>query len=289
MHLSKTPLRVTLGGGGSDLGTGGLCINMAVNLYTYVAVNHHHGDDDYSLKYSEIERVYDLDDIRHDLLRRTLKRLDVKPGVEITSMSDVPGNSGLGSSGAFTVGLLRALRPDMSNFEIVTNAIALDTGMQDQYAATYGGLNLWRFGGHDRHRDVPQQRTPLEVPSWFFGLALYDTGLKRDAYETLRRTRRPDENILRQQVADMRAALHDPTKFSDCLNAQWKAKLDAAPTETHRYIDHLIKGLRRDGAWGAKLIGAGEGGMILTFSQEIVPSQLRRIAIKVDEEGTRLL
>lgn len=287
MLISKTPLRITLGGGGTDLGTGGTCINMAVNLYTYVAVNYI-WDDEYSLKYSEIERVAVLEQIRHHLFRRVFERLEVKPGIEVTTMSDVPASSGLGSSGAFTVGLLRALQPDAHQRDIVLAACELDTGMQDQHAATYGGLNLWRFAGHDA-RNVTKQRTVLDVPSWFFGLALYDTGLRRNAYEALRTNRRPPDNILRQQAANMRAGLSDPTKFSDCLNEQWASKLAAAPTPIHQYVDHQIKQLKRDGAWGAKLIGAGDGGMILTFSQEIIPSPLRRIPIQVDMDGTVLL
>lgn len=286
MLISKTPLRITLGGGGSDLGPNGRCINMAVNLYTYVAVNPI-WEDEYSLKYSELERVEAPEQIRHRIFREAFQRLQVKPGVEVTTMSDVPSDSGLGSSGSFTVGLLRCLLPDAPKRELTQHACKLDTGLQDQHAAAHGGLRVWRFD-HSNARDitVPER---LEVPRWFFGLALYDTGLRRNAYQTLRSNRLPDPAVLRQQVADMRAGLEDPTKFSDCLNAQWKAKLEAAPTPIHQFIDHQITQLRRDGAWGAKLIGAGDGGMILTFSQDIVLSPLRRIAITVDEEGTRLL
>lgn len=287
MLISKTPLRITLGGGGSDLGTGGTCINMAIDLYTYVAVNEI-WEDEYSLKYSAVERVRSVDAIQHNLFRKTFQHLETKPGIEVTTMSDAPASSGLGSSGTFTVGLLRALNPDWHRRDLAMTACALDTGMQDQYAAAYGGLNLWRFGGLTA-RDVVKQRTQLDIPKWFFGLALYDTGLRRDAYETLRTNARPPGNVLRQQVANMRAGLEDPTKFADCLNEQWAAKLEAAPTPIHQYIDHQIRQLKRDGAWGAKLIGAGDGGMILTFSQEVVASPLRRTAIRPDLEGTRIV
>lgn len=287
MKISKTPLRVTLGGGGSDLGTAGTCINMAVNLYTYVAVNDI-PEDVYSLKYSEIERTRDIPSIRHNLFRRTFEKLNIKPGIEVTTMSDVAASSGLGSSGAFTVGLLKALNPDWHPRDTARTACELDLGMQDQHAAAYGGLNLWRFAGHDR-RNVTQQRTVLPIPAWFFGLALYDTGLRRDATETLATNAQPPRDLLHQQAADMRAALEDPTKFSQCLNDQWATKYEAAPTRVHDYVNDLIKQLRRDGAWGAKLVGAGDGGMILTFSQDIIPSQLRRYAIQPDLEGTRIL
>lgn len=287
MRISKTPLRITLGGGGTDLGTGGTCINAAINMYTYVAVNDI-WDDVYSLHYSDHERTVHVSDIRHNLFRRVFERLEVKPGIEVTTMSDVPSSSGLGSSGSFTVGLLKALQPDLHARELAMTASELDTGMQDQHAAAYGGLNVWRFGGHG-HRDYSQQRTQLDVPSWFFHLALYDTGLRRNAQEALTVTKRPDPNVLRAQVANMRAGLENPTKFSDCLNEQWAEKLKAAPTPVHLYVDHQIRQLRRDGAWGAKLIGAGEGGFILTFSQDVVASPLRRYPIQIDTEGSRIL
>lgn len=283
MKIWRAPLRITLGGGGSDLAQSGVCINMAINVYTYVAINPI-WDAEYSLHYSAHERVATVDDISHRLFRRTFQQFDVQPGVEITTMSDVPASSGLGSSGAFTVALCRALNPTMPLHEIVHHACQLDTGMQDQYAAAYGGLNMWRFSGNNL-RNCTKERTKIDVPSWFFGLALYDTGLRRDANTTLRDNPRPADHVLIQQAHDMRAALADPTKFSDCLNAQWAAKYEAAPTPIHRYIDHQIRELRSNGAWGAKLIGAGDGGMILTFSQDHVESDLRRIPIKVDAEG----
>lgn len=287
MRISKTPLRITLGGGGSDLGSGGMCINAAINLYTYVAVNEI-PDPVYSLKYSHNERVAKIDDIEHSLIRRTLQHLDIPPGIEITTMSDVPAQTGLGSSGSFTVGLIRALDPHLPRWDVVRAACQLDTGMQDQFAATYGGLNLWRFGD-PTWRSVNNMRTKLPIPPFFFNLALYDTGLRRDANEALAACPRPSDMVLRQQASNMRAALSDPRKFSAALDEQWATKYQAAPTPIHQYVDHQITLLKRNGAWGAKLIGAGDGGMILTFSQDIVQSPLRRIPIEVDEEGTRLI
>lgn len=276
MRIVRAPLRITLGGGGSDLGFGGRCITAAIQKYTYVAVNDI-WDPEYSLHYSEVERVSAVDSIVHPIIRRALMHLETPPGVEITTMSDVPSQSGLGSSGSFTVALLHALDSTLPRHQLARLASQLDTGMQDQHAATYGGLRQWEFG-----QTITSQQ--IDIPPWFFGCALYDTGMRRDATTALRNPR-PDAHTLLQQCADMRAGLSDPAKFADCLNAQWDAKYRAAPTAMHRYINHLIAELRRDGAWGCKLVGAGDGGMILTFSQDVVKSDLRRIPVMVDEEG----
>lgn len=279
MRLSRTPLRITLGGGGSDLTPGGICVNAAISLHTYVATNPIH-EDAYVLRYSDIERVSTTAEIKHRLIRMCCEVANVGPGVEITSISDMPSGAGLGSSATFTVGLLRVLLPDTALSTLVNLATAIDVGLQDQYAATYGGLRVWHF-------DSTVRSEVLEVPSWFDQLALYDTGLRRDAYETLRANRRPDPAVLYTQAADMVDALCDPEKFAACLNDQWTAKLRAAPTDIHLVIDRQINSLLHAGAHGAKLVGAGDGGMILTYGKP--ESDLRRVDFTVDHDGTVLL
>lgn len=280
MLISRTPLRITLGGGGSDLLPNGRCVTAAIDLAVYIAL-HHNRADDYSLKYSDHERVHDVAAIKHPLIRACLELAHTPPGVEITSMSDVTGGSGLGSSGAFTVGLLRVLFDDAPKSYLAETATRLDIGQQDQYAATYGGLRVWQFG-------PPVISTLLPVPDWFNNLYLYDTGLRRDAYETLQANPRPDRDLLVAQAAGMLDILENgtPERFAESLNSQWQAKLRAAPTEAHLHIDRQVNQLLTQGAWGAKLIGAGDGGMILAYH----PTPGRdAFPVRIDQDGSRLL
>ena len=279
MRLSRTPLRITLGGGGSDLTPGGMCVNAAISLHTYLALNPIH-EDAYVLRYSEIERADTVEAIKHRIIRQAVQVTNTAPGVEITSMSDMPSSAGLGSSATFTVGLLRVLLPETARSTLVNLATTIDIGLQDQYAATYGGLRVWHF-------DRTVRSEVLEVPSWFDQLALYDTGLRRDAYETLRTNRRPDPAVLHGQAVEMIAALSDPEHFAACLNAQWARKLHAAPSDAHLIIDRQINELLHNGAHGAKLVGAGDGGMILTFGRP--ESSLHRVDFTIDHDGTVLL
>lgn len=281
MIISQTPLRITLGGGGSDLTDHGICVTAAINLHTYIAVNRNWAND-YSLKYSEVERAYNPKHLKHPLLRECILATDTPPGTEITSMSDVLGGTGLGSSGTFTVGVLRALMPFDSLDAIADLACTIDIGKQDQYAATFGGLRRWEFyDGKVASEEIP-------VPSWFEHLHLYDTGLRRDAYATLASNRRPDTEFLHAQADHMVNVLQGdcPQRFGEALTKQWQAKLRAAPTEAHLHIDRLINQHLARGCLGAKLIGAGDGGMILTYDEHPTETAIR---VTVDHDGTRII
>lgn len=282
MLLSRTPLRITLGGGGSDLLPNGRCVNAAVNLYTYIAMNHNFAGD-YSLKYSEVERSDTLEGLKHPLFRQCLEVAHTPPGTEMTSMSDVPGGTGLGSSGAFTVGTLRVLLPEAQRETIARLATEIDVGKQDQYAAAYGGLRVWDFGEQ-------VSSTVLELPDGF-EFVLYDTGLRRDAYETLQANPRPEPAVLLADALLMEQALRDGDmeRIARLLTGQWASKLKAAPTDAHLIVDRQINEILAAGAWGAKLVGAGDGGMILAYSPEPLNVPYRSIPIRVDHEGTTLL
>ena len=280
MIISQTPLRITLGGGGSDLAENPLCITAAIQFYVYVLVNTNTSNI-YNLRYSSNEQVHTIPEVKHTLFRSCLEEINAKPGLEIVSVADIDSNSGLGSSGAFTIGLLRALQPHKTLQSIVSQACKLDTGLQDQHAAAYGGLRAWTF-------DSPEPPQSLSVPLWADSWYLYDTGLRRDASETLRTNRRPSQTLLRAQATEMLEILHSgtPQEFGEALTAQWQAKLRTAPTETHLHIDRQINTLLSDGAYGAKLIGAGDGGMILACQK--TPSQ-GATSIRISSHGTRIL
>ena len=165
MLITRTPLRISIGGGGTDLPSyyrqagGSLVISAAINKYVYIGINSTFVDD-YFIKYSALERAERVDDVRHPLVREALRLTGTAPGVEIVSMADIPSGTGLGSSGTFTVGLLRALYAHKREHitaaalaetacRIEIDVLAQPVGKQDQYIAAFGGLTCFEFQADD--------------------------------------------------------------------------------------------------------------------------------------------
>lgn len=284
MIITRTPLRITLGGGGSDLERGtGFCVSAAITVYMTIAVNRPLTDG-YLLRYSETEQEQDISKVKHPLFRAALARKTVPPGVEITSMCDVPAGTGLGSSGAFTVGLLHALDPDAGRASIVADACALDTGQQDQYAAAYGGVAAYDFTGG----------TIMPINTWLDSkMALYYTGTSREYSQQAAIKVSPVD--LHQQAMSAIDALqtNQPLALGRCLNEQWRTKLAAAPTPFHRSMDTTIKHGLANGGTGGKLVGAGGGGFLLFVTNDhsrlhyaMMEHGLRRLPFSFDWTGT---
>lgn len=279
MRVSRTPLRITLGGGGTDLVNGeGYCVAAAINHYVTVAASHPFTHE-YVLRYSQIERVKAIGEIDHDLFRKTFRDLAIEPGIEISTTADIPSGTGLGSSGAFLVGLLRALLPDASRPELAALACKLDTGQQDQYAAAYGGVHAFDFAA----KTLRPIHTHLDDE-----LQLFYTGVTRDSPPVP-----VDPNRAHAQAEVAVAALeHDDAELlGACLLEQWRTKLAVQPTEFHTAMDRVIRSGIEMGAYGGKLIGAGNGGFLL-FAGKIDPIPMRRMGLtelpfRFEHEGTR--
>jgi D-glycero-alpha-D-manno-heptose-7-phosphate kinase len=283
----RAPLRITFGGGGSDLTPGrGICIAASINHYVTVTVSPH-WDAEYVLHYAEHERWDHADQIGHRILRSVLTGMDVRPGVQISSMSDVPGGTGLGNSGAFTVALIHALQPDISRPHLAHLSTLHDIGQQDQWSATYGGFNIYDF----KAGTIRPVHTTLTGDDF----ALYYTGLRHDAADILTG---PAKNVpaARQQVAEMLAALEcgDIAYVGQQFNYQWTVKLNAAPTVAHQTINQQIRHGLTHGAYGGKLVGAGDGGFLLFAVHDITSLNsamrelgLRRLPFKFTWEGAR--
>ncbi len=274
MIVSTAPLRITLGGGGSDLHEDGLCVTATINHYVSVAVTPIFTDD-YSIRYSHQERVGTIGQVKHPIIRAALDHYSVQPGVEITSFADIPAGTGLGSSGAFAVAICHALarhtRRRVRN--LARTACKVDPiGWQDQYSATYGGLNAYQFG------ELPK---PVHIDSETIAalndqLVLFYTGTTRASADVLPvAVTDPDEcraialtSIRALELGDMRA-------FAETLTAQWELKYEAHPSEVHRKADFTIRDtIERGAALGGKLVGAGDGGFILFYTTR--PESLRR-------------
>jgi D-glycero-alpha-D-manno-heptose-7-phosphate kinase len=293
--ITRTPLRITLGGGGTDLPSyyrkrdGGFLVAAAITKYVFIAVNRNF-DGDFLLKYSQIERVDDPNDAEHRLLREILLVTEVGAGVEISSMADIPAGTGLGSSGAFTVGALQALlahrRDHRSNVELAQLACHVELerlgepiGKQDQYIAAVGGITAFSFDPDESVRVQPldlasETRERLEE-----NLVLFYTGIRRSASEVLALEAASgapgDPADLEPNLDAVKALGHetadalergDLAHFGALLSEQWLRKLERSPTAVHQRVDRWIHVGLEAGAAGGKLVGAGDGGFLLFYA-----------------------
>jgi D-glycero-alpha-D-manno-heptose-7-phosphate kinase len=293
--ITRTPLRISLGGGGSDLPAyyrfngGGFLVAAAITKYVYIAVNANF-EPDLLLKYSKLERVPSARAATHSLLREALLFTGVESGVEISSMADIPAGTGLGSSGAFTVGVLKALtayrHEFVPNLKLAEQACHIEidrlgepVGKQDQFVAAAGGLTAFEFHPDDSVDTVSVPMSDAVRARLEENLLLFYTGVRRSASEELSAldegTKVDDSEI--SQNLDATKALGRTTfdvlvagdldTFGTLLTRQWQLKLDRAPTPVHAKIDSWITRGLEAGAGGGKLVGAGGGGFLLFYAE----------------------
>ncbi len=312
MLITRTPLRISIGGGGTDLPSyyrqrPALVISAAINRYCYIAVNRTFVDD-YFLKYSELERSPHVDDVRHPIIREALRMQGIEPGIEIASMADIPAGTGLGSSGTFTVGLLRALhalkRHHVSSRQLAEEACRLEidilqqpVGKQDQYIAAYGGLTCFTF-----HPDESVDVQPLAVPETALHeleehLLLFFTGYSRSASSILQdqqtRSTAGDASMLEslEFTADLGRRIKSALEAGDCpgfarlMNEHWEYKRQRSPGMSNSSIDEWYRLALDNGAIGGKLVGAGAGGFLLFYTED--PATLRPAMKAAGLEETR--
>jgi D-glycero-alpha-D-manno-heptose-7-phosphate kinase len=300
MIITRTPLRITLGGGGTDLPSyyerfGGVVISAAINKYIFISVNQTFTPD-YFLKYSSLERVTEASEIEHPIIREALLNHQVEPSIEIVSMADIPSGTGLGSSGAFTVGLLRAIyairRDHASAGDVAEEACRIEieqlsrpVGKQDQYVASFGGLKTYTF-----NPDGTVGVEPLAISTETFHdleehLLMFFTGYSRAADKVLEEQRTKStagdaemiDNLhfvkdlgLRSQAALVQG---DVEGFANLMHEHWEHKKKRSASMSNGNIDRWYEVGRANGALGGKLVGAGAGGFLLFYSRE--PRRLR--------------
>ena len=320
MIITRTPLRISLGGGGTDLPSyyrkngHGFLIAAAITKYVYIAVNQNF-DDDLLLKYSEVERAKSVDEVRHPLLRECLRATDISKRIEISSMADVPAGTGLGSSGSFAVGVLKALHlyshhtPSAESLaaqacEIEINRLGEPIGKQDQYIAAVGGVSTFTFRDDESVEVERLAMTDITRSQLEDNLLLFYTGVKRSASAALA-SEETLSSAPRKQIdnlSDTRAIGYetrdillngDMTAFGRILTNQWNLKYQRQPSALHNEIDSWIQSGIAAGAQGGKLVGAGGGGFLLFYADR--KTDLRRamaeiglpeISFGVDYEGS---
>jgi D-glycero-alpha-D-manno-heptose-7-phosphate kinase len=321
--ISRTPLRITLGGGGTDLPSyyekfGGLVLSAAIDRYVYVAINRTFTDD-YFLKYSAIERVKNIEDIEHPIIREALRLHPIGPSIELVSVADIPAGTGLGSSGTFTVGLLKSiyayLRQNVTAEQIAAEACHIEmeilgrpVGKQDQYAAAYGGLECLTF---DPDGTVSVDSIAVSTETLHDlqeHLCMFFTGYSRSADEILDQQRM--QSI--EGVAEMLDSLHgvksigaaslaalqrgDTSTFAALLNEHWEHKKRRSATMSNSAIDTWYRIGMANGAMGGKLVGAGSGGFLLFYAkdtdqlrQALASEGLTEVHFQFDHDGAVVL
>lgn len=293
MIFTRAPLRISLGGGGTDLPSyyeehGGFLISGAIDKYVYM-LTHTVFQRRYRMKYSELEEVDKISEIRHPILRETLLRHWHGSPLEIASVADVPAGTGMGSSGAYTVCLLKSLaharRKSITPGDLAEAACEIEmevlgepVGKQDPYVSAHGGICAYTF-----NRDGTVEVRPLELDGdaqrcLRDHLLLFYTGEARAAAKVLadqdERSKAGDAQMLENLHATKELGLRgrelleagDLEGYAELMHEHWEHKRKRSPGMSDERIDHLYKLARRGGAIGGKLVGAGGGGFLLVYA-----------------------
>src|SRR5215208_5607994 len=324
MIITRSPLRISLGGGGTDLPSyyrkhSGFLIAAAIDKYVYMTL-HQTFVQELIVKYSRLERVPSVAELQHPIIREALDMVGIAgPYLELTSMADIPAGTGLGSSGSFTTALLKALHTYKKNLvhpqglaeqacQIEIERLKEPVGKQDQYIAAYGGLTCFQFlpNGH-------VEATPLKLDAETLynledNLLLFFTGYSRAAGTILKE----QDQRSRQSDREMTDNLHfvkdlgyqsqealevgDLQRFGELMNVHWEWKKKRAGAMTNDDIDRWYHTAMENGALGGKLIGAGGGGFLMFYAGDktklrhaMMKEGLREVRFRFDFEGTKVV
>ena len=324
MIIARSPLRISLGGGGTDIPSyyqehEGFLLAAAIDRYVYVTVMRPFTEGIY-LKYSEIEQVAQVVNVKHPIIREVLGELELRtPQVEITTLADIPSGTGLGSSGSFTTALIKALyahyRKNINAEQLAQMACKIEIeklgepiGKQDQYIAAYGGITEFRF-----HKDGSVSATPLNlsvqtVHDLEDNLLLFFTGISRSASSILKdqddRSKALDSKMFdnlhftKDLGQRSKAALlqGDTEKFGKLMHEHWEHKKSRSNGMTNSFIDDAYNKAIQAGAAGGKLVGAGGGGFLMFYAndkdklrQKMTEIGLEEVRFQFDFEGTKVI
>ena len=322
MILTRAPLRITFGGGGSDLKEfsskfGGFCISAAISKYAYVSINRTFQPEIF-LKYSKLENVDRIGAIEHPIIRECLRYVGYEtPQVEIASMADVPSNgSGLGNSGSFTVALLKALFAH-KNISTSSNEIAEDAcninmnilkfvqGKQDEYISSLGGIRALTFNQDGTVESRPLKMNYDTIIELEDNLMLFYTGVNHSTNDILKvqeqKTKDNDQDIINnlhevKEIGWLSMKYLESgnlKEFGELMNMQWHNKNKRSPAS--HSLEEIRTQMLLNGARGVKLIGSGQGGFFLTYAidknriRNFMKNKMQEMRFKFDFEGVKQL
>jgi D-glycero-alpha-D-manno-heptose-7-phosphate kinase len=323
MLICRTPLRISIGGGGTDLPSyyqryGGFVISAAINQYIFIGINRIFTND-YVIKYSALERVQTVQEIQHPIIREALQMHQVGPNVEIVSLADIPAGTGLGSSGSFTVSLVRALyafQHEYASAETVAEEachiemerLGQAVGKQDQYVASFGGLICMTIDPGGKVKVSPLKIPKPALRELEDRLLMFFTGYSRSSGELLsdqkKRTETGDSAMIDNLhfVKDLgmriQVALEagDFDRFGELMHEHWLHKKRRTEGMSNPCIDHWYNVGRANGAIGGKLIGAGGGGFLMFYTtdpgalrQAMARERLQEVRFHFDHDGSTVI
>lgn len=323
MIITRTPLRISLGGGGTDLPSyysrsPGMVISAAINKYIFVGLNRTFADD-FLLKYSALERVDTIEKIAHPIVREAFLLHGMEPSLELVSLADIPAGTGLGSSGAFTVGLLRAIyaykREAVTPGAIAEEACHIEidrlgrpVGKQDQYIAAFGGITCFQFNSEGRVQVVPLSIANDTLHDLEEHLVMFFTGYSRQADLVLQEQHDKSESDDREMLSNLhftkelglrsKDALEagDVRLFADLMNTHWEHKRKRSASMSNPHIDRCYEIAMDSGALGGKLVGAGAGGFLLFYAKDtdslrtaMTDEGLSEVRFHFDHDGSTVL
>jgi D-glycero-alpha-D-manno-heptose-7-phosphate kinase len=322
--IARSPLRVSLGGGGTDLPSyyqdyEGFLIAAAIDRYAYVSVSRPFFQG-INLKYSRIENVTQVDQIQHPIIREVLRTLNLKsPQIEISSFADIPSGTGLGSSGSFTTALIKALyshyKKQMHPSQIAELACEIEMtklgepiGKQDQYIAAYGGISEFIFHKNGSVSSSPLNLEIRTIHDLEDNLLLFFTGISRSASEILNdqntKSSKKDQIMIdnlhftKELGLQSKKALlaNDTGKFAELMHEHWEHKKSRSLGMSNEFIDNAYNQAILSGAIGGKLVGAGGGGYLMFYSNDkeklrhkMSELGLEEVRFHFDFEGTKVI
>ncbi|MDD1729672.1 MAG: hypothetical protein LUQ50_11465 [Methanospirillum sp.] len=324
MIITRSPLRISLGGGGTDLPSyyrqhEGFLIAAAIDKYVYITL-HEAFQKEIIIKYSKTERVHAIDEIQHPIIREALKLLDIRSeNFELASLADIPAGTGLGSSSSFTCALLKALHTYNKSFvkpddlaeeacHIEMDLLREPIGKQDQYISAFGGINCFTFCKNDQVKTKELNISKETLYNLEDHLLLFFTGFSRSASNVLKeqddKSKKNDTTMIdnlhfikdlgyKSKIAFEHGDLEE---FASLMNVHWDHKKQRSNAMSNDRINSWYDIAMKNGALGGKLIGAGGGGFLMFYAEDnkrlrkaMAREGLQEVRFRFDFDGSKVV